>query len=122
MHAEVAAYLQRCAPEARTRLEAIRAVVLEVAPDTLETFAYGMPAYKLSGRPLVYFGAFTAHIGVYPMPDAIKKFSAELEGYATSKGAIQFPLAKDLPLELIRRIVAFNTERLLEMPSKKKRA
>ena len=36
-----------------------------------------------------------------------RHFKKELEGYDTSKGAIQFPIDKPLPLDLIKKIVKF---------------
>jgi uncharacterized protein YdhG (YjbR/CyaY superfamily) len=75
-----------------------------------------MPAFRLDGM-LVYYAGNKAHIGFYPMPSAITAFNKELETYVTSKGAIQFPLDKKLPLSLVRNIVKF---RMLENEEKKK--
>jgi uncharacterized protein YdhG (YjbR/CyaY superfamily) len=108
----VDAYIASFPPEVQAKLEAMRAVVIELAPEATQGIAYGMPAFKLRGRPLVYFAAFKAHIGLYPMPDAITAFAADLEKYATAKGTVKIPLEDDVPLELLRRIVAFNAARI----------
>ena len=68
-----------------------------------------MPAYKWNG-PLVYFAAAKNHIGFYPTPSPIEHFKKELAFFKTSKGAIQFPIAKGIPVELVKRIVAFKLE------------
>jgi uncharacterized protein YdhG (YjbR/CyaY superfamily) len=94
-------YIARCAPEARPKLEALRAAIRELAPEAEEKIAYGMPAYSLNG-PLVYYAAHKGHIGLYPLPEAIEEFRERLAPYKTAKGSVQFPLEAELPLELIR--------------------
>ncbi len=87
----------------------VRAVVRRTAPDAEEVISYGMPTYKLNGN-LVHFGAFKNHIGFYPIPSGIEAFEEELGPYRKSRGAVQFPLDKPLPLDLISRIVKFRAE------------
>ncbi len=68
--------------------------------------SYGMPAYNLFDRPLVYFAAFKDHCSLFPAGNAaIKKFAKALGRYKTSKGTIQFPLDKPLPVTLVKKIV-----------------
>lgn len=97
-------------------LQELRNAIKSMAPKAEEMIAYNMPAFRLNG-PLVYYAANKAHIGFYPMPSAIKAFSEELESYVTSKGAIQFPLDRKLPLALVKKIVKF---RVKENEEKKK--
>jgi uncharacterized protein YdhG (YjbR/CyaY superfamily) len=67
-----------------------------------------MPAYKLNGKPLVYFAGHKNHIGFYPIPSGISAFKEELSAYSQSgKGSVQFPYNQPLPLELITKIVKF---------------
>jgi uncharacterized protein YdhG (YjbR/CyaY superfamily) len=42
---------------------------------------------------------------LYPGAGPIKELSDELNGFKFAKGSIQFPLSKDLPLELIQKII-----------------
>ena len=72
------------------RLEQIRALILEIAPDAMEGISYAMPTFKLNGRVLVYFTAFKKHIELYPAPIALEEFKADLEPYKASKGTVQF--------------------------------
>lgn len=83
----------------------IRKVVRETAPEAEESISYGMPAYKINGKPLIYFAAFAHHIGVYPLPSGIEEFKSELSKYKQGKGSVQFPLDEPMPLDLIRRMV-----------------
>jgi uncharacterized protein YdhG (YjbR/CyaY superfamily) len=90
-------------------LETIRVAVKQTAPNAVETISYGMPAFK-QNKILIYYAAHKNHIGIYPTAKTIEAFEAELEQYATSKGAIQIPLDKKLPIALIKKIVKFRVE------------
>ena len=88
------------------KLNDLRAAIRKAAPEAEESISYRMPAYKLKGV-LVYFAAQKNHIGFYPTSSGVIAFKKELAEYKTSKGAVQFPLDKPIPLELIARIVQF---------------
>lgn len=90
-------------------LSKIRSVIIENAPNAVESIAYGMPAYKTYGRPLVYFAAFKNHIGFYATPSGHAEFSKELSNYKQGKGSVQFPLDQ-VPYELIAKIVKFRVK------------
>ena len=120
--ANVDAYIASFSKDIQKLLNAMRATIKKCAPAAEEAIGYGMPAYKLDG-PLVYFGGYEKHIGFYPTPSGIEKFSKELSVYKSSKGAVQFPLDEPLPLALVTKIVQFrvteNAEKAL-MKKKKK--
>jgi uncharacterized protein YdhG (YjbR/CyaY superfamily) len=114
-------YIANAPEKAKAKLLQMRSIILKAAPKAEESIGYMMPAYKLNGV-LVYFGGYKKHIGFYPTASGIENFKNELEGYATSKGAIQFPLDKPLPTRLITQIVQFRAlENLEKKESKKKR-
>ncbi len=94
-------------------LEKIRAAIHEVAPDAKEKIGYGIPTFTLNGKNLIHFSAYKKHIGLYPGSNAIAVFAKELDGYNTSKGTIQLPLDKPLPLELIQKITKHCVEQNL---------
>jgi uncharacterized protein YdhG (YjbR/CyaY superfamily) len=99
-------YIAGFPPEVRARLEKIRQTIRVAASEAEEKISYRMPTFYLKGN-LVHFAAFTHHIGFYPTSSGIEEFKAELAGYKGSKGAVQFPLDKPVPYELISRIVRF---------------
>lgn len=90
-------------------LDQVRHTIRQAAPDAEETISYGMPAYKWHGT-LVYFAAFSRHIGFYALPTGNEAFRKEIATYKTGKGSIQFPLDQPVPLGLITRIVKFRME------------
>lgn len=99
-------YIASWPPDVRAKLQAIRKIVNQEAPQAEEQISYGIPYYGLNGR-LLYFAAQKQHIGLYAMPSAIVRFKNELKSFGVSKGTIRFPLDKPLPLPLIRKIIKF---------------
>ncbi len=100
-------YIASFSGDVQKRLIQMREIIKTTAPDAVESISYGMPAYKLNKKPLVYFAAFKNHIGFYATPSGHSEFSAELSKYKQGKGSVQFPLSKPMPLDLIRRITLF---------------
>ncbi|MEX0749863.1 MAG: DUF1801 domain-containing protein, partial [Dehalococcoidia bacterium] len=83
------AYLSNVPEDARTTLKEVRRRIKAVAPDAVESIAYGLPAFKYKGRPLVYFGAAKNHCALYGLMTDRKDDA--LARYDTSKGTIRFP-------------------------------
>jgi uncharacterized protein YdhG (YjbR/CyaY superfamily) len=113
-------YISLFPKETQALLRRMRATIKEVAPGAEEAIKYQMPTFVLNGN-LVHFAAYKNHIGFYPVPTGIEKFKKELSAYKTSKGAVQFPLDKPLPLDLIRRIVRFRVAENLTKAEEKSR-
>jgi uncharacterized protein YdhG (YjbR/CyaY superfamily) len=106
-------YIAQCPEAVQPILREIRAVIKETAPQAEERISYSMPGFFQKG-PLVYFAAFKRHIGFYPTGAGIEAFKEKLAGYRWSKGAVQFPLDKPMPYELIREIVKQRVEQNLK--------
>jgi uncharacterized protein YdhG (YjbR/CyaY superfamily) len=104
---------------ARSTLNKVRAAIRSVVPpETTEIISYGIPAFKHK-RVLVWYAAFSNHCSLFPTASIIEAFKDELKGYSTSKGTIQFPVDKPLPMALVRRVVKARVAQLNE--SKKPR-
>lgn len=100
-------YINQFPKEIQAKLNKIRKIILDNAPQSEEIMSYGMPGYKLNKKPLVYFAAFKNHIGFYATPSGHSKFQEELSKYKQGKGSVQFPNNEPIPYELIERIVKF---------------
>jgi uncharacterized protein YdhG (YjbR/CyaY superfamily) len=96
-------YIRGFPEEVQVILQEVRAAVRKAVPDAQETISYRMPAFTRKGI-LLYFAAYKHHVGLYPTASGIEAFRDELSGYKCSKGAVQFPIGKSMPLDLIARI------------------
>jgi len=91
------------------RMQHIRKIVKQVAPQAEEVISYQIPAFKIGKIFLIFYSAYAAHISLSsPWSQALlKEFQSELKNFKVSKSAIQFPAKDALPLDLIKRIVLF---------------
>lgn len=104
--ATIADYLRGFDDERRSRLEAVLAVVREELPDAEEAIRYGMPAVSLGDRHWIHVAGWKPHLGIYPVYRLDDALEAELAPYRAATDAVQFRWRDDLPLDLIRRVVA----------------
>ena len=102
-------YISTFPDDVQKKLQEIRETIQQAAPNAEEVISYSMPAFKMN-RVLVYFAAFSMHIGFYPTASGIAAFQDEISIYKNAKGSVQFPLNKPMPLSLIRKIVKFRVK------------
>jgi uncharacterized protein YdhG (YjbR/CyaY superfamily) len=111
-------YLAGIPEPARNTFDKLRATVRSVVPaKATETISYQMPAIRHNGL-LVWYAAFSNHCSLFPTAAVMDEFKSELKGFTTSKGTVQFPLDKPLPVALIKKIVK---TRVAQSESKKSR-
>jgi uncharacterized protein YdhG (YjbR/CyaY superfamily) len=103
------AYIASFPKETQELLNQMRTIISKAVPKAQEVISYGMPAYKLH-TVLVYFAGYKNHIGFYPTSSGIREFQEQLAGYKNSKGTVQFPLDKPLPVKIIKEITAFRAK------------
>ena len=114
-------YIKAFPEDVQPILKGLREAIKAAAPGAGETISYGIPTFNLNGN-LVHFAAYKKHIGFYPTSSGIRAFKKELSTYKTSRGTVQFPIDKPLPLTLIARIVKFRVaENLKNYQDKLKR-
>ena len=108
----VAEYLARVPQPARRKLMQMRRVIRASVPrDSVEVISYSMPAFR-RGHVLVWYGAFARHVSLFPGGSVLAMFEDELEQVKTSKGTVQFPIDKPLPVPLIKKIVKARVDEL----------
>ncbi|UPK44769.1 iron chaperone [Paenibacillus pabuli] len=113
-------YISQFPSDVQVKLQALRQLIRDTAPNAVEKISYKMPTYAEHGN-LVHFAAYSRHIGFYPGSSGIEAFKEELSRYKGAKGSVQFPLDQPLPEELIRRIVQFRVQENVEKAREKKR-
>jgi len=106
MHPSVKKYIEQFPEEIQARLHKVYEVIQKNAPDAVDDISYGIPTFKQNGN-LVHFGGFKKHIGFFPTAKGIEAFSELLKDYTLSKGTVQFPHSKPIPLKLIEKMVKY---------------
>lgn len=100
--------------EVQEKLQEIRKVIHTQNPEIEEYIGYQMPAFKYKKKPLVYFAGYKKHIGFYPGAEGIRSFETDFKErkYKFSKGAVQFPVNDEVPVDLINKMVKFRMEEI----------
>jgi uncharacterized protein YdhG (YjbR/CyaY superfamily) len=97
-------YIAGAPKEVQSKLIELRAAIREAAPTAVESISYNMPYYDYKGR-LAWFGLAKTHIGLYIRPPIVEEHKSELKGYETTKSTVRFPLDKQIPITLIKKLV-----------------
>jgi uncharacterized protein YdhG (YjbR/CyaY superfamily) len=99
-------YLATVKPEQRTALQKLRRTIHATAPKAEECISYGIPAFRLNGRSLVFFGAWANHCSFYPgSSKTLKNFRSDLKDFGITKGTIRFSPDNPLPPALVKKLV-----------------
>jgi len=105
--------------EVQEKLLALRKAIHSQTSELEEYIGYQMPAFRYKKKPLIYFAGYKKHIGFYPGAEGIRNFETDFKErkYKFSKGAVQFPINEDLPLDLIHKMVRFKMEEIEQKKS-----
>ena len=107
----VEAYLIKLPEPAQVRMRQIRALLSAAAPDGEEQLKYGMPTVCRGRDSLLYYAAWKAHIGLYPVYRGDEAFEAVIAPYRDKKDTLRFPLSQTFPLDLIDRVIGHQVAR-----------
>jgi uncharacterized protein YdhG (YjbR/CyaY superfamily) len=103
---EVDDYLAGVPEPQKATLTTLRAVIAGFLPGSDQGIAYGIPCFKVDGKGVAGFGSYANHCTYFPMSGSITtELAAQLQGYVTAKGSIQFAIDEPLPAELVRRLI-----------------
>jgi uncharacterized protein YdhG (YjbR/CyaY superfamily) len=112
-------YIDTQPEEMRPKLEQVRAAIRRAVPEALEGIGYGMPGYKLHGKPMLYFAGFKEHYSLFAASGTfLAALEDELKGYDLRKGTIHFPLTKPVPVKLITRIAKLRAAGIADTANK----
>jgi uncharacterized protein YdhG (YjbR/CyaY superfamily) len=109
---DIDAYLAAVDEPGRGTLQELRRSILAVIPDAEQCISYGMPAFKVRGKAVAGFAAFTNHLSYLPHSGSVLSAVGEaVSGYEQTKGSLHFPADEPLPAALVEQLV---TARLRE--------
>jgi len=110
---EIDRYLARLDEPKRSTLEALRASILGVVPGAEQCISYRMPAFKVDGKTIAGFAAFTNHLSYLPHSGSVlPALAADLAGYEMTKGSLHFAIDKPLPKRLVKKLVTTRLRQL----------
>jgi uncharacterized protein YdhG (YjbR/CyaY superfamily) len=116
---DVDRYLAQVPRQHRAALEKLRKAIRAAAPKATEGISYGIPTFRIGGRPFIWYAAWTNHCSVYPLSDSVLRAHAtHLKGYSIAKGTIRFPPDKPLPAAFVRDLVKQRMAETLERASR----
>ena len=106
----------------RPKLEQVRAAIRKAVPEAVEGIGYRMPAYKLHGKPMLYFAGFQKHYSLFAASGTFfAALADELKGYELRKGTVHFPLTEPVPRRLISRIAKLRAASIAAAANKPRR-
>jgi uncharacterized protein YdhG (YjbR/CyaY superfamily) len=106
-------YIAAFPPGTQRVLDEVRSLIRAGAPGVVERISYGIAGFELRGRILLYLAGWKRHISLYPVTAGMSAvLGDQLAPYQTGKGTLQFPLSRELPKGLIRRIVEVRANEL----------
>lgn len=111
-------YILHQPKEVQKKLQELRNIIRETAPDCTEVLNYKVPSFTLvpGGKrdQQVMIAGYAKFVSLYPFPTTMEKFSKELSGYKQGKGSVQFPLDQPLPKALIKKMIRFRQAELTQ--------
>ncbi len=114
-------YLATLPKEVQVTLRRVREAIRKAVPAAEELISYQIPAYKLNGRPVIYFAGWKQHYSLYPATGhVVAALEDELAPYEVAKGTIRFPLSEPVPVRLIARIAKLRAREAAEGARKKR--
>lgn len=98
-------YLASFPKEVQAKLNEIRKIAREIAPEANEVISYQIGAFKVNKTSFVHYAGFAKHISLFPAFPDTHELMQELKPYLHGKATIRFDLTKPLPLPLIKKFI-----------------
>jgi uncharacterized protein YdhG (YjbR/CyaY superfamily) len=107
---DVDEYIASAPEEAQSKLGEIRAAIREVAPGATErTDYFQLPGYSYEGFDyngmFAWFSFKKPYVRLHVRPPVIQDHKKDLEGYPTTKAIVSFPLDRQIPMALVKKLV-----------------
>ena len=110
---EIDVYLARVEEPKRATLQQLRETIRSIVPEAEEGISYGCPAFRLNGKVIAGFAAFTNHLSYLPHSGSVLgRLRADLVGYGGTKSALHFPIDRPLPRALVSKLLQAKLQEL----------
>lgn len=107
-------YISTFPENLKAKLEEMRHIIRNAAPEAVEGISYQIPTFKQNGSFVGYFAGFKNHISFYPIPHDNEQLTKEMSPYVAGKGTLRFSLDKPIPASLITKVVKYWVKYRLE--------
>jgi uncharacterized protein YdhG (YjbR/CyaY superfamily) len=98
-------YLRALSAEQRGTLRRLCAAIRAAVPEAAEGFSYGMPAFTVGGRPLLWAAAWKRHYSLYPVSAAqAAAVAGPGDAYEVAKGTVRFRADRAVPYAFVGRL------------------
>ncbi|MBV8527363.1 MAG: DUF1801 domain-containing protein [Candidatus Dormibacteraeota bacterium] len=108
-------YLATLDEPKRSTLQHLREDIRALVPEAEECISYACPAFRVRGKVVAGFAAFSTHLSYLPHSGSVlPALAEELKAYpGGTKSALHFPVDTPLPRKLVRKLI---TARLAQIP------
>jgi uncharacterized protein YdhG (YjbR/CyaY superfamily) len=104
---DVDEYLRGVEEPKSSTLQTLRETILEILPEAEQIISYRVPAFRVDGKTVAGFAAFTDHLSYLPFSGSVlAQLRDELTAYTTTKSALHFHVDRSLPKTLVEKLIA----------------
>ena len=111
MPADIDEYLRTLPPASAAVVAEIRRRVHEAVPGAEETISYGIPTFTRDGRSFAHVAGWAKHVSLYPVPEVDPALEREISAYRSGASTLKLPLSREVPYDLVTRLVVLLAER-----------
>jgi len=109
-------YIESFPEDSQRVLQALRLAIKDALPErATEAVRYGMAAFRIDEKDVVYFAGWKKHVSLYSITDAMREAIPGLARYKNSGVTVQFPYDQPLPTELVAEVVKWRLEHPAEL-------
>lgn len=106
------AYMAGYPEEIQEKMCEVRKIIHDVIPEVTEKISWGMATFQLNKKNMIHFAGQKNHLGIYPGAEAIAAYTNELTGFKSTKGGVQFPYNKPIPVELLIKLIRYRAQEI----------
>ncbi len=110
-------YIAAQPENAQIILKELRKIIKDAVPEVIEIQNYKVPSFTLvaGSKPdqQLMIVAYSKYVSFYPFQETVDHFVNELEGFEIGKGTVKFPFNQPLPKELIKKMVIFRRDEII---------